>query len=142
MSGITPEELKAILANLQPSPQPGAITGQGIIKWQTIIITVISATIGLGAWLVKSSSDATAELVTIKTDIVNLKEAAKAAPNLVKGIDDRQRSTEQTVQSLKEGFDAMGKESKEVRAKMEKIEGDVAYVRQQITLLTVRERGR
>lgn len=139
---MTPDDIKTLVAALQPSQQPGAITGQGIIKWQTIIIAAISAIIGLGAWLVTSSSDATAELVTIKTDIVNLKESAKAAPNLVKGIDDRQRSTEQTVQSLKEGFDAMGKESKEVRAKMEKIEGDVAYVRQQITLLTVRERGR
>jgi peptidoglycan hydrolase CwlO-like protein len=77
-------------------------------------------------------------LNTIETDIATLKQA----PAKVQLLDDRQRSTEASVKSLSEQLDTMSKESRDVKTKVDKIEGDVAFVRQQISLLTARERGR
>lgn len=131
---LSPEDIQAIARAMQPAPQApqGAITANGIVKYQTIIIFCIMSAVGVGGWLVANSVGAATKMTNIERDLAELK-TTRDSISQVKG-DQLKTSSEvaelrMTVKSIETGQADLAK-------KMESVSGDVRAVGQQVAAIS------
>jgi peptidoglycan hydrolase CwlO-like protein len=138
---LSPEDLKAILTAMQPAPAAppaGAVTANGIVKYQTIIIFCITAAVAVGSWLVVNSVSAATKMTNIERDLSELK-ATRDSITQVKGD---QLKTSSEVAELRMTVKSIETGQSELAKKMESVSGDVRAVGQQVAAISQNLRGR
>lgn len=130
----TPDNTAELLAQLleaqkmaaaQSTAPAGAITGQGIRNWQTIIIFAVTGAIGVGGWLVSSAVTGTTKLNDIDYRIKSLEASTQQ-------VNELKLSQQQTRVDVKELQSAVGN----INKSLESMSGDLKAIGYQINQLT------
>ncbi len=139
MTSLNPEDIKTIVQALQtPQPAAGAVTANGLVKYQTIIIFMIMSAVGVGGWLVNNAVSGTSVMVGMKNDIDNLKRAQEA----IGQIKADQTKTSGEVRELQIAVNSINVSIKDMSTKFEAMSGDMRAVSQQVSAISQSLRGR
>lgn len=113
------------MAAAQSAAPTGAITGQGIRNWQTLIIFALTAVVGVGGWLVNSAVNGTTKLNDIDYRIKSLEVSNQQ-------VNELKISQQQTRVDVKELQSAVGN----INKSLESMSGDLKAIGYQINQLT------
>lgn len=131
----TTEELLNKLLEAQSVKHPekeGAVTGQGIRNWQTVIIFVITGLVAIGGWLVSTSISGANTMTNIQRDIVDLKKQVE----VVGQVKQDQAKTASDVKELQSLIATLTERQKEIMSRLDMIGESVRFTSQQVTILT------
>lgn len=143
---LTPEDIQAIARTMQqaapPTPQApqapqGAITANGMVKYQTIIIFVIMSAVGVAGWLVTNSVSAATKMTNIERDLAELK-STRDSLSQVKGD---QLKTGAEVAELRLTVKNIQTGQEDLAKKMESVSSDLRAVGQQVAAISQAMRG-
>lgn len=126
---LSPEDIQNIARAMQPQPAAapaGAITANGIVKYQTIIIFCIMSAVGVGGWLVVNSVNGATKMTNIERDLAELK-STRDALSKVK-VD--QEKTSSDVRELQTAVNAMTAGQKEIASDLRAVGQQVAAISQ------------
>lgn len=126
---LTAEDIQNIARAMQPQPAAapaGAITANGIVKYQTIIIFCIMSAVGVGGWLVVNSVNGATKMTNIERDLAELK-STRDALSKVK-VD--QEKTSSDVRELQTAVNAMTAGQKEIASDLRAVGQQVAAISQ------------
>lgn len=113
------------MAAAQPSAPTGAITGQGIRNWQTIIIFIVMSAVGVGGWLISTAVSGTTKM----NDYEFRLKAVESSVSSIGDIKTNQQRTNSDVEQLKGAVNNINKS-------LESMSGDLKAIGFQINQLT------
>lgn len=140
---MSPEDIQALARVMQAMPPAqaapaGAITANGIVKYQTIIIFVIMSLVGVGGWLVINSVNGATKMTNIERDLAELKSTRESLSQ----VKADQALTSGEVRELKIAVSSINTSIKDMGGKFDAMAGDMRAVSQQVNAISQSLRGR